>query len=520
MSELLRQACEEASKGNATIKQQVRDIGTKFLNSVEISAQEAVYILLQLPMKESSREVVFINTNLPEERVKLLKSMNDIKKLEDDSEDIYTTALIKRYTSRPPHLEQCTLADYKEWHDSSKQYGKQSTQIDTDKFPLETDNNDINDDDTEINNNLPHEQILNCKKIKKRLKARIIRSVWFNKEKDSQKHFRELIMLFTSWRNENTDLLGNFPSYEDHFSAVKDISKGQMDQYAVHAQELNIIEKEFDNMKEDDDKFDLIAPVTRDIEHQHEAEGSQDLHPDLNETYNFSEDVGIPSTMTSNNNESLILNELQDEEYRRLIQMLNKEQKEVCYHILHLIKTSDKPFYCFLSGGAWVGKSHLTKAIYQAALKYYNTRAGEDFHTVKVLLLAPTGKAAFNIRGNTIHSALAVPASQSLKKYKPLDASRLNTLRCKLGGLKLILLDEISMVGTAMFNVQINNRLKDIQGSAKDFAGVSIIAIGDLFQLKPVMDGYVFKDINNSEYVVLAPNLWHQILKCLNSKRL
>ena len=95
----------------------------------------------------------------------------------------------------------------------------------------------------------------------------------------------------------------------------------------MHAQELNIIEKEFDNMKENNDKFDLIAPVTRDMEHQHEAEGSQDLHPDLNETYNFSEDVGIPSTMTSNNNESLILNELQDEEYRRLIQMLNTEQK-------------------------------------------------------------------------------------------------------------------------------------------------------------------------------------------------
>ena len=187
---------------------------------------------------------------------------------------------------------------------------------------------------------------------------------------------------------------------------------------------------------------------------------------------------------------------------------------------MHLIKTNDEPFYCFLSGGAGVGKSHLTKAIYQATLKYYNTRAGDDFHTVKVLLLAPTGKAAFNIRGNTIHSALAVPASQSLKKYKPLDPCRQNSLRCKLGGLKLILLDEISMVGTAMFNVQINNRLEDIKGSAKDFGAVSIIAIGDLFQLKPVMDGYVFKDIDNSEYGVLALNLWHQYFKIFDSKRL
>ena len=54
MSELLRKACEEAREGNLSIKQQVRDIGNKFLNSVEISAQEAVYIILQLPMRRSS----------------------------------------------------------------------------------------------------------------------------------------------------------------------------------------------------------------------------------------------------------------------------------------------------------------------------------------------------------------------------------------------------------------------------------------------------------------------------------
>jgi len=79
-----------------------------------------------------------------------------------------------------------------------------------------------------------------------------------------------------------------------------------------------------------------------------------------------------------------------------------------------------------------------TKALYQAELKYYNTRAGDDFHQVKVLMLAPTGKAPYNIKGNTIHSALAIPACQSLKDYKLLDSSRLNTLRCQLGGVKLI----------------------------------------------------------------------------------
>lgn len=86
-------------------------------------------------------------------------------------------------------------------------------------------------------------------------------------------------------------------------------------------------------------------------------------------------------------------------------------------------------------------------------------------------MLAPTRKAANNINGNTIYSALAVPASQSLKNYKSVDSSRLNTLRCQIGGVKLIFLDEISMVGNGMFNIQIYNRLKDIKGSSKPFGG-------------------------------------------------
>ena len=203
------------------------------------------------------------------------------------------------------------------------------------------------------------------------------------------------------------------------------------------------------------------------------------------------------------------------DEYRRLVQKLNKRQREFFYHALHPIKTSgDKPFYAFLSGGGGVGKSHLMKSIYQAALKYYNTQAGEDFRRIHVLLLAPTGKAAYLIKGNTIHSALAVPASQSLKNYKPLDSGRLNTLRCELGSLKLMLLDEVSMVGNSMFTIQLNNRLKDLKGSNEDFGCVSIITIGDLFQLKPVMDGYIFNDVESlSSYNILAPNLWKRYFR-------
>ena len=441
MSKLLRQACTEAREGNSNIKQQVRDIGSKFVNNVEISAQEAVYIVLQLPMRKASREVIFINTSPPEDRVELLKPLNDIKDMEDDCEEIYTGGLLKRYSKRPLRFEHVTLADWAAWYDScGKPYAKQSNELDTDNLPKKTSLTN-NDDDNESTNKLPS-------KLKKRTKARIIRSCWLNKEKEPEKHYRELTMLFTPWRNEETDIIGVCSSYKERYMLLSNVISKQMEQYAVCNQDFSEMEQEMTSVE---DSYDSIAPATQSVELQDEAEGSRDLHPDFNENYNFADDIGIPSI--DSNSEPLILNELEDNEYRHLVQMLNKKQKEFFYHVLHLIKTTDEPFYCFLSGGAGVGKTHLTKALYQAALKYYNTRAGVDFTEIKVLLLAPTGKAAYNINGNTIHSALAIPASQSLKNYKSLDSSRLNTLRCQIGGVKLIFLDEISMVGNAMFNL-------------------------------------------------------------------
>ena len=160
-----------------------------------------------------------------------------------------------------------------------------------------------------------------------------------------------------------------------------------MQQYAICSEDLNEVGNHLQQC--DDDACDTIAPVTRAVERQDEDEGCTDTHPDLNETFDhFSDSLGIPSTQQ--NNEPPILNEMPNDEYRGLVQMLNKRQREFFYHALHLIKTSEKPFYAFLSGGGGVGKSRLIKSIYQAALKYYNSQ--EDFAVFTYCCLLPQGK--------------------------------------------------------------------------------------------------------------------------------
>lgn len=112
MSDLLNRAAKEAREGNIDIKRQVRHIGNHFLNSVEVGAQEAAYLVLQIPLTKASTDVVFINTSPSDDRVVLVKTDAELEKLSPNSTDVECSNVIKRYSKRPKQLENWCLADY------------------------------------------------------------------------------------------------------------------------------------------------------------------------------------------------------------------------------------------------------------------------------------------------------------------------------------------------------------------------------------------------------------------------
>lgn len=66
MSNLLHAAAKEAWSEHLDIKRQDRHIENCFLDSVEVCTQETVYLLLQIPVMKSTRDVVFLNTSTEE----------------------------------------------------------------------------------------------------------------------------------------------------------------------------------------------------------------------------------------------------------------------------------------------------------------------------------------------------------------------------------------------------------------------------------------------------------------------
>ena len=95
MSRLLEQVVEEQRQGNLTHRLKLYKIASKFTNSSEVSAQEAVYILLSMPLSQSSRSSVFINTGVKKDRVRRFKSEAQLKELDRDSNDVLMDGLIE-----------------------------------------------------------------------------------------------------------------------------------------------------------------------------------------------------------------------------------------------------------------------------------------------------------------------------------------------------------------------------------------------------------------------------------------
>lgn len=155
------------------------------------------------------------------------------------------------------------------------------------------------------------------------------------------------------------------------------------------------------------------------------------------------------------------------------------------------------PFYIFLSGGAEVGKSHCIHTIYQSAVRTLQ-KAGQKTDLPAVLLTAPTGKAAVNIGGTTLHNAFHLPVKQkgSQFAYRHPGSSTLNTMRATYCQLKILIIDEVSMVGAQTFS-NVNLTLQEIFENEEPFGNISVSVVGDLMQLNPVGEKTSIQISNN-----------------------
>ncbi|MBT3865281.1 AAA family ATPase [Candidatus Peregrinibacteria bacterium] len=150
----------------------------------------------------------------------------------------------------------------------------------------------------------------------------------------------------------------------------------------------------------------------------------------------------------------------------------------------------------FITGNAGTGKSTLLEHFKKTTEK-------------KVAVLAPTGVAALNIEGQTIHSFFLIPPN--ITPDKVLEHKLPEKRRKLVSNLDMIIIDEASMLRADLLDcIDVSLRYHR-QEESLPFGGVQMVFIGDLYQLPPVVAGdeekRLFQSYYNSPYFFSAKSL-------------
>lgn len=163
--------------------------------------------------------------------------------------------------------------------------------------------------------------------------------------------------------------------------------------------------------------------------------------------------------------------------------LLNEEQTRIIricrmYHIRELPVNAPEQLLCIVSGTAGTGKSLIIHGLREVL--------GDA-----LAVLAPTGIAAHNIGGQTIHSALRISPNKmsNLDTLENVDPAILASLQDTWKEIEFLIIDERSFIGQSMLGL-IDYRLKQIfpTRNHKDFGGIHILLFGDDAQLPAVGD--------------------------------
>lgn len=160
----------------------------------------------------------------------------------------------------------------------------------------------------------------------------------------------------------------------------------------------------------------------------------------------------------------------------------------------------------FVTGNAGTGKTTF--------LRYYMSHAQK-----KTIVLAPTGVAALNAGGETIHSFFNFKPDVTLSKIKKKKLSDKSIYR----KVETIIIDEASMLRCDILDCIDKFLRLNREAHQQPFGGVQMVFIGDLKQLPPVVkreEAHIFRSVYKSPYFLSAYSLNECMLHTVELKKI
>ncbi|KAK3100323.1 hypothetical protein FSP39_018128 [Pinctada imbricata] len=519
MGMLLKQTQTEAQEGNLSAQQTMKKVGSAYLNHREVGVQEAVYRICGLHMKECSRQVVFIPIGENPVRIsrplaelrkkKKTDSIQDGESTESDedsgNEKVWLPNSVDKYLARPQlsEFEKMCLAVFCSAY----------------RFIARSQASKDNKNVYELQQDMGF--------IQKRTRSEnaIIRYFRANAVKSPEAFYRSLLQLFLPYWFERQLKPPGYELYESFYKSgcvrfandcklykVKDIVDANKSDFVRNEEIIDEAEEQLEQIGNLEDAWGNLCPESE--KHRHECITDNNDRIDENDVpVEFTSDLIPIDTNSIGSLFTIDHGEISKLAIGQILQSLNDKQKSVFYFVRDwclrkVLSENPDPFYFFVTGGAGTGKSHLISAIKYEAGRVMS-RLSPDADKITIALTAFTGTAAFNISGCTVHHIFKLKKRLPLP-YEPLTEQALSPLRSSLEHLEILVIDEVSMIYKRLL-YYIHERLVQIKRIKAPFGGVSVLAVGDFFQLPPVKQPKQERLYNSSASYPI--DYWNELFK-------
>ena len=324
------------------------------------------------------------------------------------------------------------------------------------------------------------------------------------KDNDSERYIFGEVMLYCPLKRES-DMSEARELYEEVCDGIRkiDIVKSQVMEHLEGIQEARYHLEQLENEIDFND-------VAKDLDPQGQQENDcEDLEAEASDYEHLNPDDLLLQSETRSSSSLYKKIEIPgDGELREATRKLDCYQKEVLNVVLKYAKDIVKarnphnklpvPPLFMMHGGAGAGKStviRLTAQWFQRIVQ----QEGQDVDCPCVVIAAFCGTAASNVDGQTLHSSFGFSYDN---KHNSLPDKSRDMRKAILKYLKLVIIDEVSMVKADML-MQLDLRLQEItEKIGVPFGGIGVLVFGDLMQLPPCLGRPVFSEPLNKDFQI------------------
>ena len=256
MGEVLKSVARECHSD--PIDQQLKKIGKAFVGHRVVSAPEAAMWILSMWLMKKSRKVIFVDSNVHDDRISLPKNNKTLGDMDEDEENVYMTSIHDRYASRPDFLNDMCLVKFAVNYEP---VFKNPNTLHTDDYNDIHNHSDEEDDESQnratcnvihLKNNLG---VMHKQKSESIL---CVKSYKMNIEPDKYYHAR--LLLYLPWHTED-ELLGEYVTYRHHYVECNDVIEHNAHAFHLHSNEMDAAIENITENGPPEIAWDYIAPT-------------------------------------------------------------------------------------------------------------------------------------------------------------------------------------------------------------------------------------------------------------------